>query len=121
MSLYMTFFFGRRPLDKLAEFLVVITLALSGIALALTLIAAICWALNSRYLRNYLRALCTDQHGNRTRPNDAPSTHSMVSIYGGDLEGKSESSEGDVTIMSEGDSHVSSHIPTEQEQDLTSQ
>ena len=55
------------------------------------------------------------------RPNDAPSAHSMVSIYGGDLEGESESSEGDVTIMSEGDSQVSSHIPTEQEQDLTSQ
>ena len=101
-------------LDKLIEFLAAITLALSGIALALAIIAATCWALNSRWLRAYLIDLCTDQHGNR--PNDAPSAHYMVSVYGGDLE--ESQSEGNVT--SEGDSQVS-NIPTEQDQDLTSQ
>ena len=104
-------------LNKLVEFLAVITLAFSGIALALTLMAALCWALSSKYLRNYLRGLCTGQHGNGTRPNDALPTHSMVSIHGGDLESESASSEGDDTIMSEGDSQVSSHVPAEQEQE----
>ena len=102
-------------LDKLIEFLAAITLALSGIALALAIIAATCWALNSRWLRTYLIDLCTDQHGNR--PNDAPSAHYTVSVYGVDPE--ESQSEGSVT-MSEGDSQVS-NIPTEQDQDLTSQ
>ena len=106
-------------LNKLVEFLAIITLVFSGIALALTLILVLCWAL--KYLRNYLRGLFTGQHGNGTRPNDALPTHSMVSIHGDDHEGESESSEGDDTIMSEGDSQVSSHIPAEQEKDLTPQ
>ena len=78
------------PLNKLVEFLAIITLVLSGIALALTLIVVLCWALNSKYLRNYLRGLFTGQwHGN---PNNALPTPSMVSIHGGDHEGESEGS-----------------------------
>ena len=108
-------------LNKLVEFLAIITLVFSGIALALTLILVLCWALNSKYLRNYLRGLFTGQwHSNRTRPNDAVPTPSMVSIHEGDHEGESEGSEDDYTIMSEGDtwslSQVSSHVPAEQGQ-----
>ena len=102
-------------LEKLIEFLAAITLALSGIALALAIIATTCWALNSSWLRTYLMDLCTDQLSNR--PNDTPSAHYTVSIYEGDPE--DSQSEGSVT-MSEGDSQVS-NIPAEQDQDMTSQ
>ena len=86
-------------LEKLIEFLAAITLALSGIALALAIIATTCWALNSSWLRTYLMDLCTDQLSNR--PNDTPSVHYTVSIYEGDPD--DSQSEGSVT-MSEGDS-----------------
>ena len=98
-------------MDKLIEFLAIMMLAISGIALGMTIGMVACWAWNSEYLRSYLRALFTrSQHSNNPVPAPTVSTH----------EDDDESDDDDtvLVVVDEGSTWLVSQvsIPAEQEQ-----
>ena len=82
-------------IEKMLELLSIMILALSGIALGLTIGSAICWAWNSNYLRNFLTLLFTSvRHGNEAVPKVATPVP-MANIH----EGSSDDSEDDDTVI----------------------
>ena len=98
-------------MDKLIEFLAIMTLAISGIALGMIIGMMACWAWNSAYLRNYLRAIFTrSQHSNNPVSAPTVSTH----------EDDDESDDDDtvLVVVDEGSTWLVSQvsIPAEQEQ-----